>query len=72
MRPETVSLCFACANARSGTAAEIEAQRPLQHPCCCATKGMDAQQIDNVNAASANMAPIAVQRIHLRLFTGTT
>lgn len=57
----------------SGTAAVIEAQRPLvQHPCCCATMGADVQQIDNVNAASVTMAPIAVHRIHAQLFTGTT
>ena len=72
MRLETVSLCFACANAGNGMAAEIEAQRPLQHPCCSATMGVDVQQIENVKAASANTPPMAVNRIHMRLFTGTT
>lgn len=64
---------FAWVRATSGTAAAIEAQRPLlQHPCCCATIGADVQQIDNVIIASATMAPIAIRRIHVRLFTGTT
>ncbi|MDT5014230.1 MAG: hypothetical protein QOD39_390 [Mycobacterium sp.] len=65
--------CFAWASATSGTAADIEAQRPfLQHPCCSAGRGAAVQQIDNVNAATANTALIAVRRIHVRLFTQTT
>lgn len=56
-----------------GTVAETEAQRPLQQPCCCAAMGADEQQIDNDDStASATMAPIAVSRVHLRLFTSTT
>ncbi len=55
-----------------GMVAETEAQRPLQHPCCCTAMGADEQQIDNDNTASATIAPIAVSRIHLRLFTMTT
>jgi len=52
--------------------AETEAQRPLQHPCCCAAMGADEQQIDNDSTASTTTAPVAVSRIHLRLFTTTT
>ena len=55
-----------------GTVAETEAQRPLQHPCCCAAMGADEQQIDNDSTASATMTPMAVSRIHLRLFTIST
>jgi hypothetical protein len=34
--------------------------------------GADEQQIDNDNTASATTAPIAISRVHLRLFTKTT
>ena len=72
-RLDTGIRCFAWVTATNGTAAEIEAQRPLaQHPCCCATMGADVQQVDNVSTASANTAPIEVSRTHVRLFTRTT
>ena len=60
-----------------GMVAETEAQRPLQHSCCCTAMGADEQQIDNDSTASATIAsattaPSAVSRIHIRLFTMTT
>jgi hypothetical protein len=56
-------------SATSGEAAEREAQRPLQHPCSCAAIGIEVQQMDIVTTTKVITAPIAVSRIHLRLFT---
>jgi hypothetical protein len=61
--------CLVGVSATTGAAAEIDAQRPLQHPCCCATSGVDVQQMDNITTVSAITAPIAVTWFHLRLFT---
>ena len=61
--------CLVGFSATTGAAAEIDAQRPLQHPCFCVTNGVDVQQMDNITIASAIEAPIAVTWVHLRLFT---
>jgi hypothetical protein len=61
--------CLVGVSATTGAGAEIDEQRPLQHPCCCATNGVGVQQMDNITIASAIKAPIAVTWVHLRLFT---
>jgi hypothetical protein len=61
--------CLVGVSATTGAAAEIAVQRPLQHPCCCVTNGIDVQQMDTITIASAIEAPIAVTWVHLRLFT---
>ena len=46
----------------SGTAADIDAHRLLQQPCCSITSGVDVQQTDSVRIANASEAMIAVNR----------
>ena len=45
-----------------GTAADIEAHRPLQQPCVSITSGADVQQTKSARVARASDAMIAVNR----------